>query len=80
MYSKMSQRISKSRKSTHSIMEHSGFGSVTLIKSGLKFVVPQSCLDSIGNVRRGVANFINGSITVRQAEMLNSLGIEITSA
>lgn len=73
-------KINKSRKSTHSIMGHASFGSVTLIQSGLRFVVPQECLNRFGTISKSVTSLIKCCVTVGDAEHLNELGIEITSA
>lgn len=45
-------KINQSRKSTHSIMAHSGFGVLTITREGTSILVPKSWLFNDGRIKK----------------------------
>lgn len=45
-------KICKSRKSTHTIMAHSGFGMLTITRDGITIQVPEEWLFNDGSIKK----------------------------
>lgn len=61
-------------------MNHSGFGSLTIVHAGLAFVVPSEALTSQGKVKKATLALIHRCKTITDAMKLAEFGFEITTA
>lgn len=58
----MRAKVCQSRKSRHSIMNHSGFGNLTITKHGVTVNVPRSYLFNDGRIKKSGLKLIDKTI------------------
>lgn len=58
----MRAKVCQSRKSRHSIMNHSGFGDLTITKHGVTVSVPRSYLFNDGRIKKSGLKLIDKTI------------------
>lgn len=68
--------VAPSRKRTHQIMAHSGFGDITVYNHGAKFVIPQRYVRPDGKVYHSVAK-LTEDLTHEHIEALQNKGIQV---
>lgn len=64
-------KISKSRKSTHSVMAHGGFGMLSITRNGVTIHVPEEWLFNDGRVKKYAVKNIDRMF--KKAEAFNSI-------
>lgn len=64
----MKVKVCQSRKSTHSIMSHIGFGKLTIIKHGVTIEVPPEYLFEDGRIKKYAQKLIDKEINLRLIE------------
>jgi hypothetical protein len=70
-------KVSASRKSTHSVMAHSGFGDLTIhTPEGVTLNIPQEQITAEGNIKRHVL-VRSQELTRENCEYLESKGIRL---
>lgn len=70
-------KVAPSRKSTHSIMANSGFGSLTIHKpEGITIVIPKNHITTDGRVKKNISDKLN-ELTRENIEILESKGIKV---
>lgn len=70
----------KSRIDKTSIMNHTGFSSITIEKRGVQFTIPQNCIvKSTGKVKGPIALLIEKckALSLKDVACLGELGVEI---
>lgn len=60
-------KISQSRKSTHSVMAHAGFGMLTIIRGETSILVPESWLFNDGTIKKYAVKNIDRMFSKAQA-------------
>lgn len=63
-------KINKSRKSTHSIMAHGGFGMLTITKNNTTIQIPEEWLFNDGRIKKYAIGKVEQMF--RKAEAFNS--------
>lgn len=64
-------KINKSRKSTHSIMAHGGFGMLTITRGNVSILVPEEWLFNDGRIKKYAVEKVDKMF--KKAEAFNSM-------
>lgn len=64
-------KINKSRKSTHSIMAHGGFGMLTITRNNVTIQIPEEWLFADGRIKKYAVDKVNEMF--KKAEAFNSI-------
>lgn len=65
----MRAKVCQSRKSTVSIMNHGGFGDLTITKHGVTVLVPRSYLFEDGRIKKYALKIIDKTIANHLAQL-----------